>query len=52
MAGIGASIMGGNAMGPRITLNLEDVVLHEQKLNTILDVSINNTLICFALFRN
>ena len=52
LSGTGASIMAGTQafqgispgsgpLGPeeKITINLEDVVLHEQKLSTILEVS-------------
>jgi len=45
LSGAGAAIMGGNSMvgqnfmPERVTLNLEDVVLHEQKLANILEVS-------------
>jgi hypothetical protein len=47
LSGTGAAIMGGNSMlgqpsfgeQVKITLNLEDVVLHEQKLFNILEVS-------------
>jgi hypothetical protein len=47
MSGTGAAIMGNSMMGAssfdqsnqKITLNLEDVVLHEQKLFNILEVS-------------
>ena len=50
LSGAGAQILGGaftSGSGPlgvesRITMNLEDVVLHEQKLNSILEVSISN----------
>ena len=43
-SGAGNSIMGGTGMShmpldERITLNLEDVILHEQKLATIIEVS-------------
>jgi hypothetical protein len=45
LSGAGAAIMGGSGMlgqnflPERVTLNLEDVVLHEQKLANILEVS-------------
>ena len=50
MSGAGAAIMGGsNFQGfnysglggseQKISMNLEDVILHEQKLNNILEVS-------------
>ena len=63
-SGTGAAIMGnqsihgyGSGSGAlgvesRITVNLEDVSLHEQKLNTILEVSIEILcLINLFLFR-
>lgn len=45
LAGAGAMIMGDplgqHRLGePRITLNIEEVILHEQKLSNILEVSI------------
>ena len=46
LSGAGAAIMGGGAGNfrqigerPNISINLEDVILHEEKLSNILDVS-------------
>lgn len=46
LSGAGAAIMGGGAANfrqggekPNISINLEDVILHEEKLSNILDVS-------------
>jgi hypothetical protein len=56
LGGAGAQILGGgpytSGSGPlgvesRITMNLEDVVLHEQKLSSILEVSYDNVFIFF-----
>ena len=48
LSGVGASIIGGGLPGypgieTKITMNLEDVSLHEQKLNTILENLRNDT---------
>ena len=48
-AGVYGSMMGHSIEEPRVNLNLEDVVLHEQKLATILDVSSFIFLLIFAL---
>jgi hypothetical protein len=56
LSGTGAQILGGGAFtsgsGPlgvesKITMNLEDVVLHEQKLSSILEVSISSHVLSF-----
>jgi hypothetical protein len=61
LSGAGAQILGGgpftSGSGPlgvesRISMNLEDVVLHEQKLSSILEVSYSFTLSFLKNLRN